>query len=377
MGKPEVIVPGPLIKKSAIKNSMHYHPLGNISLQHSSLFNISTSSKLTEGKDQQTKENGSINHYELFQPHDTNLRDFGSLTPNADYLQQRGVGRSASPTSTSSEEIIIFGGRKRPIAAKPHPATFQTSSGENSEALPCPIGLTSTKIVPPPYITLCEPTLSADRDDTFSPSRSASADGASPGGASLQGALLRDIERESSISEESIKLNMGRSRNMREYEILADQLDNTGQSNEDDISAFDELSDVSDHHSTGLGQRKVFADEYSNQAGFAEFSIKNKDYDRETYPGKNLAARTKVISTCCGTPQVDKPNSSSRCHSVARIGDYPRLGKCVKIRPVTGQVFFKPKTNMVTLVTSRIYGCKECRQGLPSPLPNSYQMYLA
>jgi hypothetical protein len=296
IGKPKVIVPGPPIKKS--KSTMHYHPLGNISLQPSSLFNISTSSNLTEGKDsftQQSKDNGFINHYELFQPHDTNLRDFGSLTPNADYLQQRGVGRSASPTSTSSEEIIIFGGRKRPIAAKPHPVTFQTSLGENSEDLSCPIGSTSTKIVLPPYITLCEPTLSADRDDTFSPSRSASADGASPGGASLEGALVRDIERELSISDESITINMGRSRTTREYEILADQLDNTRQSNEDDISAFDELSDVSDHQSTGLGQLEVFADEYSNQAGFAEFSKKSKDYDCETYAGKNLAARTKVI----------------------------------------------------------------------------------
>lgn len=297
----ETKMSGPSKKPSFGQTSIQGPSFGNLGVQNSSS-RISTSSECkTTGNDltQPRKHNEHVIHHEVVKPQGTILASFGSLPPHRDHLPERGVRRrSPSSLSNSSEEIIIFRGRSQANAKTSSTTNRSTSCVENSENILGFVGLTKPdRLVDPP---------STKHERTSKSSRSISPEAASLGETSLTKQSADSTKQGRSIPDKSSPIGLRRnrySRSPRKYGILADHIANTDKI-EDNGSAIDRFSDVSDDSSTdgtGFEFSSVELMAYIRGAPGVENS---HDDDHRVLLKKNLPSELTHISTQVSDPDL-------------------------------------------------------------------------
>lgn len=293
------IILGPLNKPSVAQTPIHGSSVGRLGLQNSSSLSIPTSSNHNQTENDFTplaKQNENVIHHEVMKPQGTILAGFSTLPPYADPLLKRGGRRrSSSPLSNSSEEIIIFSGRKRATAKTPNATNWSTSFVESSEKLSGFMGLRK-----PNSLVV----LSTAYERTCNPSRSTSPEGASLGAASFTKELADVTKGGRLIPDESNPIGLARSRNTRKYEILANYVADTDKIDEDDSSAIGQFSDASEGNSTDSGECKTSSKKHMAHFTGSPRNGKKHDLDYRDLLKNDISARRKAISTQVSDPSI-------------------------------------------------------------------------
>lgn len=300
---------GPFSIPSSAETSVHAPSLGRLGPQDSAALGTSTSFNHNETRDgftQKPKQNEHASQREVAKPQGAILASFGGLPQHSDHLPRGEVQqRSSSPMSNSSEEIIIFGGRKGPAAKKVNATNRLASFVEGNGHLS---GFMRSR--PSDEVDL----LSTVHERTSNSSRSTSPDGSALGGASFTRDLA-DFTKEGCLAADkpNAVFPMRRfpmiSRNTRKYEILDNQLD---KSDEDESSAGDQLSNVSENNPTGSGEQKILENNNDRLIDSPENEIKyGPDY--KIMSRKDSSAGLKVISNQVSDPSVQCHVADERC----------------------------------------------------------------
>ena len=225
-------------------------------LQNLSFVRLSTSSSGTRSGNDLSQipiHNGHINHQEFRNPQGTmptSSGTLGNLSPRADHLHEPRVRRrSSSLLSNSSEEIIIFSGRKRAknktLSTIKRPISREWSS-EDTEGF---IGLTKlSSLIDPP---------SMKYEHTSKPCRSTSPEGASLGKSSSTKECANIIKRGWANPDNPNPIVLHTSKKTRKYKLLADHVVDTNKIDEDDSSTIDQVSNAPDDSSTDSMELKI------------------------------------------------------------------------------------------------------------------------
>lgn len=225
------------------------HFCENPGLQYSSSLGLSASPNgERSGNDfsRITKHNEHINHHEVIKPQETippSPNSLGNLPPYADHLHEPGVRRrSSSPLSSSSEEIIIFSGRKRAKNKTPSATNKPISRDGSGNDKPGFINLTNlSSLIDPPSISF---------ERTSKPSRSISPEYPFLGTTSFMKEGANLMKRGRAIPDDPNPTGSLGSKKTWEYEVPADHVINTHRIHEHDGSRIDQGSVVSDDSST-------------------------------------------------------------------------------------------------------------------------------
>lgn len=300
---------GPIISGHVNIPSFGQAPIQGLSfaklgLRNSSSLRLSTSSGKRSGNDpmQLPKHNENNSHHEVIKLQGifpTNLGSLGSLPTHADHLHERGVQRrSSSPLSDSSEEIIVFSGRKRSKNETLNSTNRALSCEGNSEDIPGFIESTKlNSLVDHP---------SMKYEPTSNPSRSTS-----PGGASLEATSFMKrcadvVERRRAISDDPNHTGLLRSKKTQKYEVLASYAGDTDKIDGDDSSAIDQFSDLSDVISTDSMEYK-----FSPRGDMAHVEESSRNEKRRD-PDLRLVLKKKgPPSLTVSSTQVSNPSLHS------------------------------------------------------------------
>lgn len=295
---------GPFSNPSSAEISIHDPSLGRLGFRNFAALGISTSSNHNETRDdftQKLKQIEHTSHREIAKPQSAVVASFGGLPQHSDHLPRGEVKqRSSSPMSNSSEEIIIFGGRKG-TAAKTMNATGRLASVVESN------GRLSGFMRSRPSDELVD-LLSTVHERTSNSSRSTTPDNSALGGASFRGDLADFTEEGWLAADKPNAIFTMRNRNVRKCEILDNQLTSPDKSDEDENSAGDQLSNISENDPTEHGKQKI---------------LKNNNYrwidspdDEIQYRSGHKIMLTKDSSAGLGLISNHVSDPSVRCHVV-------------------------------------------------------------
>ena len=241
------------------------------------------------------KYNGHISHHEIIKRQgiiSKSTNSSGSFPPRADHLHEPAIRRrSSSHLSSSSEEIIIFSGRKQ-AKNKTLSATHMSISREGMGGdAPGSIGLTKLSSLIDLPSTKCE--------RVAKPSRSTSPEGTSLGTTPFTRQLANGTKRGRALPDDPNPTSLRRSKKNRKYEQCPAHVIDTNQIHEDDSSRIDQVSGVSDDSSTDGIELRFSSREHMAHVKSPSRTQKNPDSDVRLGSRENLSPELKFVS-----PQV-------------------------------------------------------------------------
>lgn len=270
--------------------------LDNPSLQDSlSLRPSASSGGERSGKDimRIPKYNGRINRHEIIKPQgiiSKSTNSSGSFPPRANHPHEPAVRRrSSSHLSSSSEELIIFSGRKQAKNKTPSATNTPISREGTGEDAPGFIGLTKLSSLVDLPSTKCE--------CVSKPSRSTSPEGASLGTTPCIKQPANVTKRGRALPDDPNPTSLGRSKKTRKYEQRPDLVIDTNRVYENDGSRIDQVSGVSDDSSTDGKELRFSSREYMAHVKSPSRNQKNPDSDFRLVSREKLFPELEVFST--------------------------------------------------------------------------------
>lgn len=239
------------------------------------------------------KYDGHINHHEVLKPQGTtssSMNSLGGFPQCADHVHEPGVRRrSSSHFSNSSEEIIMFSGRKQAKNKRPNATNAPISREGRGEDTTGSIGLTKLSSLIDPSSIKCE--------RVSKPSRSASPEGASIGFIPCTKHGTNAIKRGRVLPNDPNPTGSLSSMKTRKYEQLDDHVIITNQIHANDGSRTDQVSDVSDDSSTDGMDFRFSSRGYVAHIKNPPRNQNNREPDFRLFLGEKVSPKLKAVST--------------------------------------------------------------------------------